>query len=254
MIVIDKYSLDKTFIIATAWSYESTTITEDCYIKILIEKTNVQESDIPILIEKLVVTRNSSSVIRNSLIAVTDELALKIDKTAIKQALGTSPTDVMSQKAVTDEIAQLADDVNELSGSVETEVSRLNNLNTVGYPINYFIGNGLSSTSPKYLFYNRDELATNPKLENIVDVDSPFKDILGYVAKISNTYETNPNVSFLTSTSSYIGVIPERMDVSFWTKDSDFDSILEGFTPSWGFYSYSPTVLDAEIDIDIKKY
>ena len=43
--------------------------------------------------------------------AVNTALDLKIDKTAIKQALGTSTTDVMSQKAVTDEIAQLAGDV-----------------------------------------------------------------------------------------------------------------------------------------------
>ena len=39
-----------------------------------------------------------------------NDLSLKkIDKTAIKQALGTSPTDVMSQKGGNDEIAQLAE-------------------------------------------------------------------------------------------------------------------------------------------------
>ena len=41
--------------------------------------------------------------------SITEGLDSKIDKTSITQDLGTSETDVMSQKVVTDEIAQLAD-------------------------------------------------------------------------------------------------------------------------------------------------
>ena len=51
--------------------------------------------------------------------AITDlqtDLGLKLDKSSVKQITGTSETDVMSQKAVTDELAQLADDVNQNVG------------------------------------------------------------------------------------------------------------------------------------------
>ena len=43
--------------------------------------------------------------------AVTDELALKFDKTAVKQTTGTSETDVMSQKATTEAIHEILYDV-----------------------------------------------------------------------------------------------------------------------------------------------
>ena len=62
--------------------------------------------------------------------AVTDELALKIDKTSVKQVTGESTVDVMSQKAVTDEIAQT--DLNsKLSGVKITNGNNLLNRNYV---------------------------------------------------------------------------------------------------------------------------
>jgi hypothetical protein len=68
--------------------------------------------------------------------AVTDELALKIDKTSVKQVTGESLVDVMSQKAVTDEIAQT--DLNsKLSGVKITKGNNLLNRNYVE-PLNPF--------------------------------------------------------------------------------------------------------------------
>lgn len=52
-----------------------------------------------------------------------NDLSLKIDKTAIKQALGTSPTDVMSQKAVTDEIYRIYDYKNILAYGVSRDLT-----------------------------------------------------------------------------------------------------------------------------------
>ena len=48
----------------------------------------------------------------NARLAIQTDLGLKLDKTAVKQVTGASTTDVMSQKAVTDEFTQLAGEVN----------------------------------------------------------------------------------------------------------------------------------------------
>ena len=72
-----------------------------------------------------------------------NDLSLKIDKTAIKQALGTSPTDVMSQKAITDEIAQLAGEMAEYRGTL-TAANNLDDIDDRGvYLVNSTITPGI---------------------------------------------------------------------------------------------------------------
>ena len=51
----------------------------------------------------------SQKAVTDELTALETDLNLKINKTSVKQVTGTSETDVMSQKAVTDELAKKQD-------------------------------------------------------------------------------------------------------------------------------------------------
>lgn len=115
--------------------------------------------------------------------------------------------------------------------------------------LNQFVGIG--TANPK-LFMNRDEKTTNPKVENVVDDDSPFKDILGYYTVLSNT-KTTGGTSFFSTSSDYIKERPKNIQFSFFTKKDDWDGILDGFELGLGLYSYKPTVLTADIKFDVKK-
>ena len=99
--------------------------------------------------------------IRADLNEVETDLNLKINKTSVKQVTGTSETDVMSQKAVTDELAK-KQDTNLLasythSGNKEVYIS------SIDYTTNTFtsVGHGLINSATLYntlmLVINRNE-------------------------------------------------------------------------------------------------
>jgi len=101
---------------------------------------------------------NQGKVLNDKVVQVETDLNLKINKTSVKQVTGTSETDVMSQKAVTDELAK-KQDTNLLasythSGNKEVYIS------SIDYTTNTFtsVGHGLINSAT---IYNKLMLAIN---------------------------------------------------------------------------------------------
>lgn len=153
------------------------------------------------------------------------------------------------ETSVSELSSKIESESNRLDAKIETEVSAINSLFTSYTSINQFVGVG--TANPEGLFSNRDESANAPKVQNIIDESSPFKDILGYCTKLSNTIQSNAT-SYVSTGIDYIKSRPNTIKFSFFTRKADWNEIDEGFMLGFGLYSYSPSILYTQILFDIK--
>ena len=126
--------------------------------------------------------------------------SLKIDKTAIKQALGTSPTDVMSQKVVTDELGTKANHGYESNPKTLKEVDD-DLVQSVGYHVDFY---------PSLGYIDR---RNGSVVGSYIYKVTPFMKLGTEPIYISNAYNSPspigaPAVSFFGANENYLGEFP----------------------------------------------
>ena len=130
--------------------------------------------------------------------AVTDELALKINKTSVKQTTGASTTDVMSQKAVTDELKKTAKKtVRKNIFNKDTDVIDGKYISTTTYTIRTTTDWGITDYLP--VEAEEDYIITNPYYTT--KVKAYFDKNMQHLGGDSDTQFTTPaNCAFVVFT------------------------------------------------------
>ena len=110
--------------------------------------------------EKAGLANTAATNADNARLAIQSDLGLKLDKTAVKQATGTSTTDVMSQKAVTDELAKKHQVVVDYTHTGNKEV----NIESIDFATGTITatGHGLAANNDVFITNNQDNTLTFP--------------------------------------------------------------------------------------------
>ena len=134
-------------------------------------------------------------------------------------------------------IDQNTQSVTQLEDQLEAIYNGNDNINQI---------NRIGTASPSmYFLQNANENPVGggyPKVENVIDTESPFKDILRYLTRFSNTQTLNES-NFRFEATEVRTNRPTLVSIGFWVKKSQFTGI--GFSNNMFFasYTHSPVVL-----------